>query len=889
MRAYSAPFTSTREPAMNSIFRMNFQKRLIFSFLLCALISTLSGAVGIQAIRTIRHELEESAARTSNSIARQNDQVRFLAEVRGAVAAIQEARKADDVDAAVGGLANSAGGARALEQQDAATSLNSLAKEQRDILNVSADLKSLQAKCAKMLDAVNKEARAAADQASKEAEASLRTAMQAVQENAEASRNVVHTELADLGKAKDTSLATIQAALSVRANSAELAGLFELAGDIHYSAQCKKRIPELLKATKKEITLLPASEHAELVNKTLYQMDYYISKVLEVIPDIDKAEKGLEAELVKSNETLATLGSDAGALRMHLALREIRWFAVRAKESSDLADSQKRVEEMLAAEKDEKLKAVIAQIGAVLAVRDNVFSARSDLASTQKSIRSALVTISDSAGHVATEPQQTSGAALDASLKKLENGFDSSAEGIAAKLEALRTSQQRSAALVSASFSLRLLCDDLAGQYEQAAAAPTAEALSAAGKSIQTVLQDLQEKLKSTGSAEVKAGTLEVLRPTTDALLHAKERELKSTAAAAVELNVLKDRIHTLEQSVIDGGVKLREETEKGLSAGTITAGRSQAAQMTLVAGAFIAALLASWYLSRTISRPLTTAIATLTESSLQVERASKQIATFSEEGAAGANEQAAGFEETSASLEQLAAMTGKNAENAQRTNSAAAEARENASQGQEAMARMSQTMQSIHARANESARIVKSIEEIAFQTRILSLNAAVEAARAGDAGRSFAVVADEVRALAQRTTDSARSTAELIGTSQTETQEGVVVTAKIAEIFNRIEESVKRAAGLSRQVSEASAEQAKGIEQINNAVSQMDSITQTAARNAEQSAHASQELSRQAGDLHEIVSSLATVVIGTGVDDSKVSAGNRERHRMQPATAAVE
>jgi methyl-accepting chemotaxis protein len=283
--------------------------------------------------------------------------------------------------------------------------------------------------------------------------------------------------------------------------------------------------------------------------------------------------------------------------------------------------------------------------------------------------------------------------------------------------------------------------------------------------------------------------------------------------------------------------------------------------------------------ISRGISNALQKIIDGLSAGAEQVASAANQVAQSGQGLAEGASSQAASLEETSASLEELSSMTRQNSGNAEQANGAAREARDGAMRGTQAMKTMSSVIEKIKVSSDETAKIIRTIDEIAFQTNLLALNAAVEAARAGEAGKGFAVVAEEVRNLAQRSAQAARNTSALIEESQQNAKSGVTAAQEVGSVLTQVATGIDKVAQLIAEVTAASREQTQGVEQINLAVSNMDQVTQSNAANAEESAAAGEELSAQARELQDMVVELTAMVKGAGAANSGYTAQTNVKH----------
>jgi len=238
-----------------------------------------------------------------------------------------------------------------------------------------------------------------------------------------------------------------------------------------------------------------------------------------------------------------------------------------------------------------------------------------------------------------------------------------------------------------------------------------------------------------------------------------------------------------------------------------------------------------------------------------QVAAAAGQITGASSQMARGASSQAASIEEVLSTLEEITSMSKQNASNAQESRSHAQGATTMADQGSASMGRLSSAVESIKGAADETAKIIKTIDEIAFQTNLLALNAAVEAARAGDAGRGFAVVAEEVRSLAMRSAEAAKNTTQVIERSLKKAEEGVIINKEASVAFEAIGKQVKKVVEVISEIAESSQQQHDSVARINKGVDTVSRETQQSAAATEETASAAEELAAQAENMRTLTS----------------------------------
>jgi methyl-accepting chemotaxis protein len=237
-----------------------------------------------------------------------------------------------------------------------------------------------------------------------------------------------------------------------------------------------------------------------------------------------------------------------------------------------------------------------------------------------------------------------------------------------------------------------------------------------------------------------------------------------------------------------------------------------------------------------------------------QVSAASGELASVSGRVASGSQEQAASLEQTAASLEELTATVRQNSDNANEASRLASGSHQDAARGGEVIRAAIEAMREVNASSTRMATIVTTVDELAFQTNLLALNAAVEAARAGEQGRGFAVVASEVRSLAQRSAVAAREIRKLIDDSVSKVNTGSDLVVRSGQTLTGIVQGIERVKQIVSDIAQASAEQSAGIQQVNEAMTQMDKVTQISASEAEKLSATARQLSEQASEVRALV-----------------------------------
>lgn len=443
-----------------------------------------------------------------------------------------------------------------------------------------------------------------------------------------------------------------------------------------------------------------------------------------------------------------------------------------------------------------------------------------------------------------------------------------------------------SAGIVENDIRLQLNCRDVLVGIKNVRLARDATEVGLAGDEMRAASQRARAVLAENAPSGEAEGVLTDLSDLEERCGHvatARLDVLKLDAQFDRVLPAMSDTLEQIEHTT-------REEAEQTRQA-AVEAGHSSVAfvrdrrgiLMTLGLATVVLSLLVGLGLSRSVAGPIQSVIRTLMRGAQQLADVSARIAGQSQETATGSSQQAATLAQTSSATEQMASVTRASADSAGRANQVVRDSGELVRLGVGVMERMRKAMDDIKVASAETAGIIGTIDTISFQTNLLALNAAVEAARAGEAGRGFAVVADEVRRLAQHSADAARSTAALIEDSRKIAETGVETAAEMSEVLTKIDESSARVTGMVDKISDSSHAQSQGLEQIRAAVVEIDKVIQQNAHNAGESTGTARELELLAARIHAMTAELVKLVEGgyVGTRSKRRNGGGARRPKQ--------
>ena len=336
----------------------------------------------------------------------------------------------------------------------------------------------------------------------------------------------------------------------------------------------------------------------------------------------------------------------------------------------------------------------------------------------------------------------------------------------------------------------------------------------------------------------------------------------------SIELNSESDfiaaNIDNINKDVLNSAEQLKNNINQTLTNSSQVISTGKTVMIFTSIATFILAVILGTLIPHSLSKSISTIVENLKESTNLLNKTSDEVASVSQRVAQGSTSQASGLQETLSSLHEITSKTSHNAENTKKANNLSNESYNAANNGFNEVKKMAEVMEKINAGSLETSHIIQTINEIAFQTNMLALNAAVEAARAGESGKGFAVVAEEVRNLALRAADAANNTSAMIEKSIERTKSGVEISSSVANSLTEIVNSAGNTSGIINEIDASYHQQADDIENIKNAMVEMDRVTQENTANAEETATAVENLNTNARNINDIINKLTELLNGS-------------------------
>lgn len=612
-------------------------------------------------------------------------------------------------------------------------------------------------------------------------------------------------------------------------------------------------------------------------------------------------------------EALQTVGSNVDRQnvqsRQLTSLYELMALITGAESEDSLQLAEKKILELESGESGgmSQESGVLKASKELLGYKRHELEAKSDLIKIRKSIDETFESINKLTMDVADNSEFDSVIIIEEAINQIRvksgevaGKGKSLAKGegsMSAKLDTLSMAASKAFSTIKAALSLRSSGYQLDMLIKDALLAADEALINVRQASVNTLMDTMKNQLAGLPANETTANmakSFDTQGKLIDEIIKVKLKILTTNKALNETASLMSQEIRTLDEAILKAMVAeakdIKENAYNTLQATSSLVDKWEYFQLIMGIGVFILAIVIGLLISYSITKPLKQIIEVMTKGAEKVRSASQKVAENSQQMADGASEQAASLEETSSALEEMSAMTKHNADYASQANKMMEQTQQVVGKANTSMKGLRLAMDQITEASDKTARIIKTIDGIAFQTNLLALNAAVEAARAGEAGMGFAVVADEVRNLAQKAAEAAKNTQQIIEKNLQNIRDGFQLVITTDDVFKNVDDSSHKVASLLGEMTSATKEQAQGIEQINQAVVQMDRVIQQNLSNVQVTASTASQFSAQSESLQEIVNQLVSLVEGDRnswyykrVDHERVSVEERNALALLP------
>ncbi len=869
--------------------RRGLRWRLLAGFLSCALIAVLSALLAIFGLRHIESEVRRATREISATIARQNAFIREIDTVRSIIDAVDDLQSEEELEAIESLLAGfvAGGGAFGPQQRQAlGDSLRRLVELGGARLQSEADLEVFRADARAALERLAAFVQSAVNAAQEEASGSIRGVLDGLEQSVAASDREVTKTFDTNFEVTVKATSAVRAAMSVRAHCQELGVLLKdllLGSDPAVVESIRDRLPEVLGLAKSELARLPRDGQRHDLGDAIGELGPLLGRFLAAEESWRTANSTLHGAkkriLAGRENSRASAEPEPGGARLRDVV-ELPFLIAQATDEAALIEAEKQLAALRVdsegsdgdREDEPNGNADLDALAELVAVKRTAFNAASEAEATRAPLVAALDAVNAAALDAVEVSEFEANLEIVEAMTQIRSTIASGSDAILGGIDTVSAASTGVVQSVQSAMAVATRCQQIDVLVKELLQTRELGGLESARQSLTSLAAELREDLTRDFPVDVKSGGAAALdAERIQSIVDAKARALHAVVAFQAELRSTSELMRKQEVEILRDATQSGVQAEQTLAANSQLVARFQYVQLLLGLCVFALALVVGVVVSRSITQPLTVIIRDLTSGARHTLDVARKLSVSGDELARGAADQAGAVEETSTSLVQIAAATRRNAGNAKEAEDLVAEATQLVTRGRESMARLGTAIAGVNDASRETAKIIKTIDAIAFQTNLLALNAAVEAARAGEAGKGFAVVAEEVRNLAQRSAAEAKNTEALITGSVARADTGAEVSVEMEQALGDITDSVTQLRERLEEIARDSEEQASAISQVDDAIARIGTIAQQSATNTQHSATVARDLDMRAAGLERVVSQLRGLTAGFELRQSRV------------------